>query len=109
MKEVINKFMDDYVMPALYTGIVFTTLSLSCSLFCKPLRRSPENPSLRVRLSYQNTLIYSKHPGKLYVDKQPFGNLDYIIDQMNEERIEREPTEQECNDFNGFVEELTND
>ncbi|MCK4670702.1 MAG: hypothetical protein KAT43_05875 [Nanoarchaeota archaeon] len=75
---------------------------------CRKNLRSKEKPCLIVQKNYEanpTVLFYSEYPEKSYVDKKPFGSLDYMIENVKGKRTERKPTKDEYQVFSRLEKE----
>jgi len=48
----------------------------------------------------ESITIYNPQDKRIcYVDKKPFGSVDYVVDYTSGERVERKPTRTDCEKF----------
>ena len=88
------------IKKCLVTGLALATLS--AGLYCvsrNPVTIIPvgiwpneQNP--------ESVTIYNPQNKRLsYVDKKPFGSVDYVIDYTSGKRVERKPKAEDCEKF----------
>jgi len=88
--------------PLLITGLVLFGLAAICIL-----NKSPIKTIFRANNPYHETpesiTVYNPKDTRIvYIDKQPFGSLDSIIDYTSGQKIERNPDVGEYTKFDGL-------
>ena len=106
IKYKVNKMsIKKYIITALITGMFAGGIYLASR---NPVRIIPVGIWPNNKNPESVNITNPDNKNLSYIDKKPFGSLDYVIDYTSGKRIERQPTGEDINVF-GRLESIARD